>query len=379
MNWTIVYSATDITSKVLSMNIQYGRTKYLDPYPGGRLTITINNASNYASNMTYGSFIDVNGYVSAVSAYFGRYYIQEVTFSDYPGNTGLNTATITAVDAIGVLGRTQATNYALTQDYCSAQAYKFNASQGGPIPSNLFVSVGSFTSGSIASATTYSGNVLNYLNLLQATERGMLFVAGSTIVFVIRSAVTPSIGIGSYQLGRTSSSTQVAYEQFRRIQNGVQFINTATVTSTGVADQTSTNTSSVNTYGPAFYSSQTVDYNTTQALGNADWITNNFSDPASLRFEVDFNDWSQNPTALRGLLNQLYGQTPGYGYMISTLNYQVPGGASTAVNTLTEGITINVTPSGSRFTLSMSPLQYYQFFTLDSATLGILDTSRLGW
>jgi hypothetical protein len=31
------------------------------------------------------------------------------------------------------------------------------------------------------------------------------------------------------------------------------------------------------------------------------------------------------------------------------------------------------------FTLFLSPLTYYQFFTLDSSTLGILDTSRLGW
>jgi hypothetical protein len=29
--------------------------------------------------------------------------------------------------------------------------------------------------------------------------------------------------------------------------------------------------------------------------------------------------------------------------------------------------------------LNLSPLTYYQFFTLDSSTLGILDTSRLGW
>jgi len=27
----------------------------------------------------------------------------------------------------------------------------------------------------------------------------------------------------------------------------------------------------------------------------------------------------------------------------------------------------------------LTPLTYYNFFTLDSATLGILDSSRLGW
>jgi len=61
------------------------------------------------------------------------------------------------------------------------------------------------------------------------------------------------------------------------------------------------------------------------------------------------------------------------------LNYQVPGGSPTSTNVLMEGWSINITPEQTRFELSYSPLQYYQFFTLDSSTLGILDTSRLGW
>jgi hypothetical protein len=44
-----------------------------------------------------------------------------------------------------------------------------------------------------------------------------------------------------------------------------------------------------------------------------------------------------------------------------------------------EGYKINVTPEQTTFDLSFSPLTYYQFFTLNSSTLGILDTSRLGW
>jgi hypothetical protein len=44
-----------------------------------------------------------------------------------------------------------------------------------------------------------------------------------------------------------------------------------------------------------------------------------------------------------------------------------------------EGAAINVTPEQTEFSMTFSPLQYYQFFTLNSTILGILNTSRLGW
>ena len=62
------------------------------------------------------------------------------------------------------------------------------------------------------------------------------------------------------------------------------------------------------------------------------------------------------------------------------LNYRIPGaGSDTSVQTVIEGWNLNITPAQTRWTLYLSPLTYYQFFTLDSSTLGILDTSRLGW
>jgi hypothetical protein len=57
----------------------------------------------------------------------------------------------------------------------------------------------------------------------------------------------------------------------------------------------------------------------------------------------------------------------------------VPGGSLTTIAVVMEGAQINVTPEQTEFRMTFSPLQYYQFFTLNSSTLGILNTSRLGW
>jgi Tfp pilus assembly protein PilV len=371
IDWTITADLTDITSRVLSMNITVGREKYLDTYSGGQVNLTINNSANYAAGITYGTILTVYSGTLA-DEYLCNYWVQEVIYDDYPGNTGLNTATITAVDWISRAGRVNCNSFSLPQADTGFQMKLFEQSAFGPLPSDM--PVGYVGGSSIAAAVSYTGTVNNYMNLLQTTERGYAVIRGQVLYPIPRSYVSTLAPIAT-TLGRTTSASQIAYQTFERIQNGVQFINTATVSPNGLASQTSTNASSVSTYGPAFYSSSTVDYNTTQASGNADWIINNFSDPAALRFACSLTDVAQNATALTAWLTQCWGS---FNRTIN-LSYQVPGGSSVTTPVVMEGASINVTPESTQFAMTFSPLQYYQFFTLDSSTLGILDTSRLGW
>ena len=375
LTWQIRHFTTDwnnITSKVLSVSLNFGREKYLDAYSGGRAILTINNAADYASQITYGQQIEVISGVPGQQFYM-TYWVQEVVYNDYPGNTGLNTATITAVDWMSRAGRIYANNLVLSSGGTLYQARLFENAAGGPLPSDMLI----YNYGlgdSIASATTYSGSVNNYYNLLNTTERGVFLQRSSRLYFQPRSYIG-SLVASPYTMGRTTSSSQIAYQEFQRIQNGTQFINTATIQPSGLTEQTSVNTTSRSTYGAASYSSATVDYTTTQAQGNGDWITNTFSNPAALRFQCSFLDVAQNSTALDGWMADVW--LPGE--QIVDLSYTAPGGSSTTVRCVIEGGNINITPDSTQFTLSFSPLTYYQFFTLDSATLGILDTSRLGW
>jgi len=379
-NWTFYkdsYAGTNFTSKVLSATISQGREKYLDSYSGGMLRFTIDNTGEYASNFAFNGKIVMQRNGAGPVGFQDWWTIQEIDYSDYPGNTGLPTATITCVDGLARAGRYQATDKSLTQVATYTQAAQFNSS---PLPSDLVISpVFGGSGNSIASAQTYTGTVLNQLNLLNATERGILRtgILGTTPAQFIypysRNQITNQI-VTSVAFGRNTSSTVIAYDQFDRIQNGLSFINTATIEPEGLAAQTEANAASVSTYGTAFYSSATVDYDTTQADGNAGWIANTFSDPASLRFRISFTDTMQNSTAYLAFQNALPG---GIGF---TLSYRVPGaGSDTTTTVALEGWQLSITPTQTRWTLSFSPLTYYQFFTLNSSTLGILDTSRLGW
>lgn len=376
-DWKFKYdNTTDFTNSVLSASITQGRQKYLDSYSGGSISITINNNANLAANFTFNTPILVYNNL-ATADYYDLFVVQEITFNDYPGNVGLSTATILAVDALGRAGRIQATNKNLTQANTLNQLDQFNYTT---LPSDIVFSTLFGGGESIASAQTYTGTVLNQINNINATERG-IFTTSAVGSFTTQKIyaferVNPYMTLGSYSFGRNPSSSVIAYNSFNRYQNGLSFINTATISPLGLSSETRTNSSSITTFGPTFYSASTVDYNATQAQGNGDWIVNSFSDPASLRFELEFTDRSQNSVAY-DLFSSFFFAPDELLYAVA---YREPGaGSDTTVNLVREGWQINITPSETSYRLFFSPLTYYQFFTLDSSTLGILDTSRLGW
>jgi hypothetical protein len=371
----VLNNVTDFTSSILSASITQGREKYLDNYAGGSISITINNNANLADSFNFNDKIYVEN-VNIVTGFRDVFTVQEITFNDYPGNTGLSTATIFATDALSRSGRYQATNKALTQTNTTTQMQQFN---GSPLPAGLFISNAFGGNGSsIASAQTYTGTVLNQLNILQATERGIIrtgVLASRLNQFIFPTARSNINGnlVSAFTFGRNTSATVIAYNTFERIQNGTSFINTATISPLGLASETRSDATSVATYGATFYSSSTVDYDATQAQGNGDWIVDTFSDIEDLRFRIGFTDRMQNSTGYTAFLNNF----PNIAF---TLAYRVPAaGSDTTVNVVLEGWQINITPEQTTYSLSFSPLTYYQFFTLDSSSLGILDTSRLGW
>jgi hypothetical protein len=367
--WQFVLNgSTDFTSSVLSISITQGREKYLDNYSGGSIVLTLNNSAGIASTFSFNDKVFAASETSG-TGYRDVFTVQEITFNDYPGNTGLSTATIMCVDPLARTGRYQATDVSLTQAATTAQMEQFNIN---PLPADLTVTdVLSSLGDSTASAQTYTGTVLNQLNILEATERGIIrtkaygSLTGQFIFPYARNDIDDNI-VTAFTFGRNTSASVIAYQNFERIQNGTSFINTATIEPQGLAAQTRSNTASVTSYGATFFSSSTVDYTTTQAQGNADWIVNTFSDPVSLRFKIGFTDRAQNSTAYSSFLTTF----PNISF---TLAYRIPGATSDiTLQVVLEGWTINATPDQTSYDLYFSPLNYYQFFVLNSATLGTL-------
>ena len=370
--WGIKNTTTNIvwTSSVLSFSFTNGRQSYLDTYNAGALTLTIKNQANESAGFTFGDQIAV---LNPAGVSVVMFYVVQVAYSDYPGNTGLSTATITCQDSFGLMGRLQMSDFSISAGVSSAQ-YTSTTAVPGRIASQPLQQV-SGTGGSSCSAGTYSGSVLNFWNLLNATERGLLAASGVSTFFYAREGIALQ-PVNPYTFGRTPTAAVVAYSSFERINLGLDLMNQVQTQPAGLATQQATNATSVATYGAQGFTVSTVDANTTQALGLAQWLANTLSETDKQRFVVSFTDLAQSLSTVNfsTFLTNITEKT------LNSLTYRVPGaGSDTTISVIVEGYNVSATPEQTTFTVYLSPLTYYQFFTLDSSTLGILDTSRLGW
>ena len=376
-NWAFKYgpSSTTFTTDVLSWSCFLGRQNFQDQYSGNRFQITIKNQNNQAANFTRGTQVIV---LNDLGGNFLGGKVNRVDYNDYPGNIGLSTATLICDDAVAQAGRfyLEAFTGYNTSEATTAQAVRTNFSYTG-FNSPPVVTYG--TGGSTASATaSYNGTMLNRLNLLQRTEQGQIWtgydaVNGDKVLFLSRSQIS---NLSTVSLTRTTDGiSSIKYTDLRRIQAGDNFMNYVTVNPDALAVQTASNTTSITAYGRAGYQINTVDATTTQAANNASWLANSQGDPAVFRFEIDF-DSATSPNGIYSFITELVF----YRNVTNQLTYRVPGaGSDTTIPVVIEGLSVSGTPTVSRFTAYASPATYYQFFTLNSSTYGILNTSRLGW
>jgi len=370
--WIFVYGAgeTVFTTDVLSFSGTWGRQNYLDNYAGGGFSLTIKNNTNQAASFIRGTKVKIK-FSNGSPAWEGK--VTTVDYNDYPGNTGLSTATVQCIDFLSQAGKFTIQNFNYTETDTLSQAVQTNGFF--PLGPQIYV-VSTGASTASGTASSYTGTILNRLNILNNTERGQLKPFTDVISFISRKQT--GLYSSSVSLNRTGDSpTVISYTNFRRIGLGDNFMNQVTVTPETVALQTSNNTVSQTAYGISSYSVNTADSNTTQAAGLASWLSNMQGDPATFRYEVDFDDVSCNATAfytyMQGMLSASNLTSQG------TLQWQAQGQSLQTVQTIIEGMSFSGTPDQTNVTVYLSPIEYYSYFTLNDTTLGVLDTDRLGW
>jgi len=364
-------SVVDVSTSVLSFSYMQGRQNYLDQYSGGTLSVTLKNQTDIAQYFTFNSVWNL--YVQADNSE-QSFWCQDVVFNDYPGNTGLSTITVSLVDVLARNGRNVVSSVVLAQNATITQLQ--NLWRTAPYQIGDFQ--GSGGGSSTAAGITYSGSMLNYLNLIDATEKGLLNYYSFETNMIPRNGVSSSVSGFSFTRNATSA-TAITYYAFGHDKAGLNFMNNVTVNPNGLASQTATNSASLTAYGNAQQSVSTVDATTTQALALAQWLSDSQADPEAQTWSISFRDLAQDETIMSRFI-ETFINSIGSGRRLWNLVYRVPGaGSDTTVLVAIEGISVSATPDKSDFTVYFSPATYYQFFTLDSSQLGILDTSRLGW
>ena len=371
-------TVSTFTTSVLSASYRTGRQTYMDNWAGGSLIFTIKNDTNQAAGFTVNDKID---FMDSTGVYYQRFFVNEIQYSDYPGQVGLSTATISCTDGLNRSGQNTITNLTLFALQCCEQLDQFPAS--GQIAGSGYTidgtTYGPGASKALGLGGGYNGAVLQRINQNMATERGVLWYNGSTIYAVARNKLTDKTIPLTF--GRSTASNVIAYQNFNRITLGQNFMNAVNIQplNNSSFDSFNTNATSIAAYGVRGYSLTTVDFTAAQGSGLGKFLAYSQSDPAAIRFTLGFSDVAQNTTAINTFINYWLGSAARPA-VVMPLTYKIQGSATTyTINTLIEGMDMNMTPDQTSFNVYLSPMTYYQFFTLNDATFGVLDTSRLGW
>ena len=360
--WVFTNETTtvDFTDEVQSANVVKGRATQDDQYSPGGLTFTIRNQSDQAAGFTLNDQIKID-----TDGFYQIFWVKEILFDDQPGLGLASTATIVCNDLLGMMGRINVINDTLTQRETLDQIYQeFNSLLPTGSNFNLFGK-----GDSTAIGDTYTGSVLNRLNLNLTTEQGWLGLFAANCALISRSNIQDLLPATITFRRGTSTGYFVGYSNIERIQLGTNFVNTSSVFPPVAAAQTEVNAASVALYGTYGQTLSTVDNSAPQAAGLANWIASSRSDPTILSFVITFNNLTDH---LFRFMESIFFSLP-----VINVEYRVPGDvADTTSLQIVQGLQMQITNVGTFFTMTTSPYSYYDFtviynspdFVYDGAT-----------
>jgi len=364
-------TSTIFTTSVLSANYMYLRQSYKDYFAGSALTITIKNQANEAAGFTLNDRVDLYYMEGATKVWNQKYWVDEIQFTDYPGNVGLSTATITCIDWLARAARVLGNSTVIPSTTTCQQIARLAAAAGGPLPPDMTVGVATGDSSGVAASVVES--CVSFIQQSQLTENGSVAMFGQTFQLNPRRTLVMATHA---EFGRTPSASVLGYQTFDRIRAGQSMINQVEVNYGGGAGTTTyTNNVSANVYGK--YSENVTSTNTGPVpAGTLAKVRALYQgEPTTQRYIFSFDDLTNN-SALMATWLDLYKTQGSFTYY---MNYLVPGAAVQTTELIRlEGINIDLTPERTTFTVYASPFAYYDMFVLGTP-MGVLGRDYLGW
>jgi hypothetical protein len=279
-------------------------------------------------------------------------------YDDNPG-TGVNsTMTVICNDSMLQAGMANLQNQSLVSVNDQIQEIDILLPQIGFVssPTDINMSVGTFTT-----------NANQRINEIIAGDRGVIQNNLSIPTYVSPTYFPKATNL---TFGRTTSASQIAYQDLVRIEAASNSLFYTQATITGSAATETSNAENIGTYGTRTFTATTAQ---SQLVGQtAQWYANAFSDPNVVMLNLSFTDLAQNQAAL--VIFNVFSLANKF----VEVSYTPPGGVSETGWYWPEQFTFNVTPAQTTIDMLMSPQTYYANFILDDDVWGVLDTDRLG-
>ena len=362
----------DLTSLVESVNITRGRSRQLDQFNAGTATIAFNNdsqilnPSNTAS--PYYPFVlprcPVQIFANGIPIYTGL--ITDWNLDYDISNQDMMYASCS--DQFTVLA-----NQALNAVTPSAQATGARINTVLDLPEINYqgaraIDTGSSTLG--AYAISQDTNCLNYLQLINTSEQGYLFMsANGTLTFKGRSSVLNPVAGATFNTDGTGLPYQTLVNQF-----GDELLYNYIITqSPAGAVQTTSDATSIALYQAQQYAlTNLLNSTTTEVAGLGNYLLGKYKNPV-LRFTGLSTQMSALSAANQNIVLSLDMTS-----IATVVKNFVAGTPATETQTLiVSGIAHNITPGSHIVSYTFESTDGNAYFTLNDAIFGTLSTTNL--
>jgi hypothetical protein len=267
----------DITDKMVRASIGRGKSRDLDRYNSGNLTVELNNEDRafdplYTGSPFYPQVVprkEIRVKTDNITQFVG--VIDDWNFAYEPG--GQSRAEIQATDDFTFLARQLVTaGTAIPQTSGARVTAVLDMPSVGWPAGRRDIDAGS----SVLADDVFDGNALEYLQLVETSEQGALFIAkNGNLTFRSRLDATPT---SSSLITFADDGTGIPYTGVSVNYGTELLVNTVNVTSnagTAIAENTRSRTA----YGIAEESLDTLVSTTEQLTNLADFIVQKYGDP----------------------------------------------------------------------------------------------------
>ena len=363
----------DVTADLESVTISRGKSRSLDRYQAGNLVVNFNNRNRYfdptyVDSPYFGQIVprrDIRIWVNNLIAFVGTIDDWDLQYSP----SGESTATASAYDGFNFLAGQTLTAGTYSSQKSGARVAAVLADASVEWPFGSVVDTGSATLQ--GDAVTAEDNALQYLQLVESTEPGDLFVArDGKLTFYDRAKVFPSATAPVL----TDSGSGIEYSQIRVTYGSELLYTQAELTRKGDSTVVQANDlSAQDLYGIRVLSSEGLLSNSVADLGElAIYYVGQYSQP-EYRFEQ-----------VEVILSQLSvtDQNTLLGLDLGSVCKVVftPNGVGSPIEKYAKVISIahNSNTLEHRMSIGLGTLAANSF-VLDDVGFGILDVNVLGW
>jgi hypothetical protein len=362
----------DLTYLVESVNITRGRSRQLDQFNAGTATIAFDNASQILNpsntSSPYYPFVlprcPVQILANGVPIYTGLItdwnLDYDISNEDIMYASCADQFTILANQALNAVTPSAEASGTRINTVLSYSEINYQGARA--------IDTGSSTLGAYAIAQ--DTNVLNYLQLINTSEQGYLFMsANGTLTFKGRSSVLNPVAGATFNTDGTGLPYQTLVNQY-----GDELLYNYIVTqSPAGAKQTASNANSIALYQAQQYSLlDLLNSTTTEVAGLGNYLLGKYQNPV-LRFTGLSTQMAALSTANQNIILGLDMTS-----ICTVVKNFVVGTPATETQTLiVSGISHNITPGSHIVSFVYESTDGNAYFTLGDAIFGTLSTTNL--